>query len=99
MNVKKLTITNSAYPSVLTKLPAPPQALFVLGADLSEIMARPRVAIVGSRAVSNYGKQVTAQLAGELAARGIVIVSGLALGVDGIAHEAALQAGGTTIAV
>ncbi len=99
MNVKNLTINDSAYPSLLKARPGAPPELHVLGADLSEIMARPRVAIVGSRGVSTYGQQVTAQLAGELAQHGIVIVSGLALGVDGIAHEAALQAGGTTVAV
>jgi DNA processing protein len=49
--------------------------------------------------VSAYGKQVTAQLARELAERGVVIISGLALGVDGIAHQACLEAGGTTVAV
>lgn len=60
---------------------------------------RPSVAIVGTRKPTPYGKEVTYRLSYELASRGIVIVSGLALGVDGIAHQAALDAGGTTIAV
>jgi len=57
------------------------------------------VAIVGSRNVTPYGRQVTLKLAGELAEQGVVIVSGLALGVDGLAHQAALEANGLTIAV
>lgn len=57
------------------------------------------VAIVGSRNITTYGKQVTQQLAGELARAGVVVVSGLAIGVDGIAHQAALDAGGLTVAV
>jgi DNA processing protein len=99
MKVKNLTIHDSAYPSKLRDIPSPPRELFYLGADPADWLNRPKVAIVGSRGVSAYGQQVTAQLATELAERGIVIVSGLALGVDGIAHQACLRAGGTTVAV
>lgn len=60
---------------------------------------RPSVAIVGSRKPTPYGREVTIALASELARRGVVIISGLALGVDAITHQAALDAGGTTIAV
>lgn len=60
---------------------------------------RPSVAIVGTRKPTSYGREVTYQIANELAKRGIVVISGLALGVDAIAHQAALDAGGTTIAV
>lgn len=99
MNVNKLTLTSSDFPEVLKKIPTPPQKLYVLGDSLSELLLRPCVAIVGSRRVSTYGRHVTEQLAGALARAGVVIVSGLALGVDGIAHQAALDAGGLTIAV
>lgn len=84
---------------MLRDIPAPPKELFYLGAEPSSWLDRPRVAIVGSRGISAYGQKVTAQLAGELAERGIVIISGLALGVDGVAHRACLEAGGTTVAV
>lgn len=60
---------------------------------------RPTVAIVGTRKPTPYGKEITYRFSYELASRGVVIVSGLALGVDGIVHQAALDAGGTTIAV
>ena len=99
MKVKNLTIKDNAYPSRLRDIPSPPKELFYLGADPATWLDRPKVAIVGSRGVTPYGQQVTAQLATELAERGIVIVSGLALGVDGIAHQACLRAGGTTVAV
>jgi len=66
---------------------------------LSDLLKRPRIAIVGARGVTPYGRQVTLQLAGKLAEQGIVIISGLALGVDSLAHQAALDAGGLTIAV
>lgn len=59
----------------------------------------PTVAIVGTRKPTHYGKEVTQRLAGDLAKRGVVIVSGLALGIDGIAHRSALEVGGVTLAV
>lgn len=99
MNVKNLTIHDNAYPLPLRTIASAPKELFYVGAEPSSWLDRPRVAIVGSRGVSSYGQQVTAQLAEELAERGVVIISGLALGVDGIAHQACLRAGGITVAV
>lgn len=95
--INKLSIVNSAYASVLAGLHTPPKQLFVAGSLPPE--RRPTVAIVGSRRPTRYGIEVTHRLAYELAQRGIVIVSGLAYGVDAVAHKAALEAGGTTIAV
>ncbi|MDB5164622.1 MAG: hypothetical protein JWL89_248 [Candidatus Saccharibacteria bacterium] len=86
-------------PNLLQQIPTPPEQLFHAGAPLGDLLARPRVAIVGSRMVTPYGKQITTELAGKLAEHGIVIISGLALGVDGLAHQAALDVGGLTIAV
>src|SRR5687767_2661656 len=99
MNVNRLTLTSSDFPEVLRHIPQPPKELFVAGGQLSELLKRPLVTVVGSRKVSAYGKTVTTKLAGELARAGVVIVSGLAIGVDAIAHRAALEAGGLTIAV
>ncbi len=99
MKIKKLTLTDDDFPEVLRQIGSPPKQLYCRGSDLATLMERPRVAIVGSRGPTAYGKQVTAQLAGELAKQGIVIISGLAIGVDAIAHRAALDAGGLAIAV
>lgn len=92
LNLNQLPIT-------VQNLPQPPDQLFVSDEGLSELIDMPRLAIIGSRKVSQYGRSVTYKFASELAARGVVIVSGLALGVDSIAHEAALRASGKTIAV
>ena len=63
------------------------------------MLRRPTAAVVGARSCSPYGAQVARMLGRELAAVGIVVVSGLARGVDGEAHRGALEAGGTTVAV
>jgi DNA processing protein len=99
MNIKKLTLKSADFPGVLRNIPAPPEVLYHAGAPLNDLLKRPAVAIVGSRNVSAYGRQVTIDLAGRLAEQGVVVISGLALGVDGIAHRAALEAGGLAIAV
>jgi DNA processing protein len=99
MNVNKLTLTSSDFPATLKSIPTPPKVLYVRGAALSQILNRPCVTVIGSRKVSAYGKAVTIMLTTELARAGVVIVSGLAIGVDGIAHRAALDAGGLTVAV
>jgi DNA processing protein len=99
MKVKELTLTSPDYPVKLQHIAGPPGTLFFQGNDINELLARPCVAVVGSRKVSPYGKAVTYDLVSALVQARIVIISGLALGVDSIAHRAALDAGGTTVAV
>jgi DNA processing protein len=99
MEVKEITGSTSVVPKRLRNISQPPVRLFSAGAVLEALLERPCVTIVGSRKVSAYGKAVTAMLAGELARSGVVVISGLAIGVDSIAHRAALDAGGLTIAV
>jgi DNA processing protein len=86
-------------PELLQQIHDPPRALFLRGAADPDILALPAVAIVGARACSPYGAQVARMLGLELAAAGLVVVSGLARGIDGEAHRGALDAGGLTVAV
>jgi DNA processing protein len=67
--------------------------------QVSRLVEKKVIAIVGTRRVTAYGREVTESLTGQLAAAGLTIVSGLALGVDGVAHQAAITAGGKTVAV
>lgn len=82
---------SAGYPAVLAQDPEAPAVLFFLG-DPSVLDALPRVAIVGTRSATRYGLGVAAQMGAELAAAGVVVVSGLALGIDGAAHEGAVAA-------
>jgi len=91
-----VTMADPEYPPLLKEIYDPPFCLFVRG-DLDNL-AFP-LAVVGPRKHSQYGEQVTREIVASLAARGICIVSGLALGIDGLAHQTALQAGGRTVAV
>ncbi len=95
--VQVLTWESADYPRLLLETNAPPPVLYVKG-ELTEDDAW-AVAVVGTRRASTYGREVTRRLAGALARNGITIVSGLARGIDGVAHHAALEAGGRTIAV
>jgi len=92
-------LRRSDLPELLRQIHDPPRALFLRGSADAEILGRPAVAIVGARACSPYGSQVARMLGRELAAAGLVVVSGLARGVDGEAHRGALEAGGLTVAV
>lgn len=99
MNIKELTLNSPLYPERLARIASPPKELYVAGSDLTDLLQRPAVTIVGSRRITTYGERVTAELAARLAEQGVVIVSGLALGVDALAHRAAMEAGGLAIAV
>ena len=92
-----LTTGSREYPAILEEIYDPPSVLFCAG----ELMPVDQiaVAIVGSRHATQYGKKVAEQLARGLALAGVTVVSGLARGIDGVAHRAALEAGGRTIAV
>lgn len=90
---------HECYPERLYDIPDPPMLLFTSGDKELLRGMDPAVAVVGARKASTYGRTMTDRLAGELAAAGVTIVSGMALGVDGTAHRAALAAGGKTIAV
>ncbi len=98
MNVKKLSSNHSSFPGKLKAIPNPPRHLFFVG-NIEPLSKLTVVSVVGSRAVTPYGKQVTGSLVSQLASKGIAIVSGLALGIDALAHQAALEAGGYTAAV
>ena len=95
--IKLLTIFSKDYPQKLAFLPEKPYFLFCKG-DLS-LLSKKSIAIVGSRTPSNYGRMMTDRFAGQLAQNGVVVVSGLAYGIDSIAHRKALEVGGKTIAV
>ena len=91
--------SDASFPPLLGAIHDPPPGLFLRGGAEPELLSRPAVAIVGARACSPYGRQVARRLARELAATGLVVVSGLARGVDAEAHRGALEGGGPTVAV
>jgi DNA processing protein len=97
MKINSIAPDSNIFLQILSSIAGMPESLYYMG-DLPKDRY-PAVAIVGSRKPTTYGKEVTYSLSYELAKKGVVIVSGLALGIDGIAHQAALDAGGKTVAV
>jgi DNA processing protein len=95
--VRLLVLGTPEYPAPLSQITDPPHLLFVRG-SLQAADAK-AVALVGSRSCSSYGRRITERVATGLVRAGYTIVSGLARGIDGMAHRAALQAGGRTIGV
>lgn len=98
IGVSVLTYWDERYPEPLRRIPDPPAWIFVKG-HLPAFGRLPSVAVVGTRKPGEYGVRMTYELSRDLSRAGCVIVSGMALGVDGIAASAALDAGGTTVAV
>jgi DNA processing protein len=92
-----LVIGQPRYPAPLLDLPDPPPVLYAIGR--LELLERPTVAIVGTRKASRHGTRAASHLAGAVARAGGVVLSGMARGIDGEAHRAALEAGGDTVAV
>jgi DNA processing protein len=99
MKVNSLKQDHPGYPQILKNIHDAPKELFWVGGPLSQWLSTPKLAVVGSRKVSAYGKELTSKLTDELASAGVTIISGLAYGIDAIAHQAALDAGGRTVAV
>jgi DNA processing protein len=99
--VSFLARSDARFPPLLRAIHDPPAGLFMRGGADPALVSRPAVAIVGARACSAYGAGVARMLGRELASAGLVVVSGLARGVDGEAHRGALEAGvgGATVAV
>lgn len=97
MKINKVAVDNHKYLEVLAHIAKPPRELSVMGT--LPAARQPTIAVVGTRKPTAYGREVTQRFARELATRGVVVVSGLALGVDALAHQAAIEGGGVTIAI
>ncbi len=95
--ISVLTWEDPDYPPLLKQIEAPPPVLYFIG-KIPGPDAK-FIAIVGTRRMTNYGRSMAEEISGFLAAHGVVIISGLARGIDGIAHQAALDRNGRTVAV
>jgi DNA processing protein len=98
LKIDWLTVEDPGYPSRLRLLEVPPPVLFLRGAP-EAMAATASVAIVGTRRPTDAGRRTAARIADALARLGVSIVSGLAIGIDGAAHDATVEAGGRTVAV
>jgi DNA processing protein len=97
--VTRLQRSDALFPPRLRAIFDPPKMLHLRGAGSPEVLGSRAVAVVGARSCSPYGAQVARMLGRDLSAAGLVVVSGLARGVDGHAHRGALEAGGVTVGV
>lgn len=95
--MKTIYQAQKEYPQKLNKIYAPPSKLYVFGDEA--ILNKPSIAIIGCRQASEYGKRIAFKFAYELAQKGIIIISGLAKGIDTYAHLGAVKAQGKTVAV
>lgn len=96
--IKLFLLDDPEFPPLLRQIPDAPYTLYVQG-NFDWTKQIPMIAIVGSRKFTPYGEQVAARLSADLTQAGILVVSGLAFGIDSVSHEAALEAGGETIAI
>jgi len=92
-----VAIDDEHYPPLLREIHDPPALLYVLGDPA--LLLTPQMAVVGSRCATSAGLRLARDLSGQLSAAGLLVGSGLALGIDTAAHEGALQSGGRTVAV
>ncbi|MEO8691489.1 MAG: DNA-processing protein DprA [Candidatus Saccharimonas sp.] len=97
MKINQITPDTSIYLQGLTSIAKPPDKLYYMGTLPAE--RRPTLAVIGTRKPTNYGKEVVSSLVSSIAKHGVIIVSGLALGMDALAHQTALEAGGTALAI
>ncbi len=95
--IEVVTWDDAHYPALLKEIDQPPPVLYIRGSlEPSDAWS---VAVVGTRRITPYGRQVTEEIAGALAQSGLTVVSGLAIGVDTFAHQSAIRAGGRTLAI
>lgn len=94
--IRIITIDNPEYPQLLREIPLPPPLIYVRGKLNQDIIL---LSIVGSRKASSYGRNITKKLSAELSHLGVTVVSGMASGIDSIAHQTVLDSSGMTIGV
>jgi DNA processing protein len=97
--IRVITLQEAEYPGLLREISDAPFLLYVRGGKMPADIFSRTVAVVGTRKATVYGREITRRIAGSLASSGVTIVSGLAMGVDTVAHEATLEVGGRTVAV
>lgn len=97
-DIKVISIFDKEYPALLKEIYQPPWALFTKG-DTSLLEKQPKLAVVGSRQATQYGKNAIRLIFPQLVEKGVIVVSGLAKGIDTLAHEYTIKNGGNTIAV
>ncbi|MBI2028947.1 DNA-protecting protein DprA [Candidatus Gottesmanbacteria bacterium] len=95
-----VSLEDKIYPPLLKEIQSPPKRLYInTKIDINKLFKTKAIAVIGTRNITAYGRQVTQKITKELVKRGFIIVSGLARGIDYIAHQTALKEGGLTIAV
>jgi DNA processing protein len=99
-DVTVVTLRDSRYPALLKEIPDPPFVLYIKGErSIVDLALNRTIAVVGTRNITSYGDEVTRSVTSDLVANGFTIVSGMAYGVDAVAHRTAIAQGGDTIAV